>query len=144
MGRHTQRTDLGREFGATDVIAERGEEHIERVRELTGGDGTPHGAGVRGAQAGAGDGPRRRPRRRRSQPRRRAAVRRGADATSTCSCATSRSPAASRPPAYIEELLPEVLDGRLQPGKVFDRAVDVAGGYRAMASREALKVVVNP
>ena len=40
MGRHTDRTDLGREFGATDVVDERGEEGIERVRELTGGDGT--------------------------------------------------------------------------------------------------------
>jgi threonine dehydrogenase-like Zn-dependent dehydrogenase len=40
MGRHTDRTDLGREFGATDVVDDRGEEGIERVRELTGGDGT--------------------------------------------------------------------------------------------------------
>ena len=37
MGRHEARTDLGREFGATDVVAERGEEGIARVRELTGG-----------------------------------------------------------------------------------------------------------
>lgn len=40
MGRHKDRTDLGREFGATDVIAERGEEGIAKLRELTGGDGT--------------------------------------------------------------------------------------------------------
>ena len=40
MGRHKDRTDLGREFGATDVVAERGEGGIARVRELTGGDGT--------------------------------------------------------------------------------------------------------
>jgi threonine dehydrogenase-like Zn-dependent dehydrogenase len=40
MGRHKDRTDLGREFGATDVIAERGDEGIARIRELTGGDGT--------------------------------------------------------------------------------------------------------
>ena len=40
MGRHKDRTDLGREFGATDVVAERGDEGVERVRELTGGDGT--------------------------------------------------------------------------------------------------------
>ena len=40
MGRHKARTDLGREFGATDVVAERGEEGIAQVRELTGGDGT--------------------------------------------------------------------------------------------------------
>ena len=37
MGRHTARTDLGREYGATDVVAERGQEGIEKVRELTGG-----------------------------------------------------------------------------------------------------------
>jgi hypothetical protein len=40
MGRHTERTDLGRDFGATDVVAERGEEGVAKVRELTGGDGT--------------------------------------------------------------------------------------------------------
>jgi threonine dehydrogenase-like Zn-dependent dehydrogenase len=40
MGRHKERTDLGREFGATGVIAERGDEGIAKVRELTGGDGT--------------------------------------------------------------------------------------------------------
>jgi threonine dehydrogenase-like Zn-dependent dehydrogenase len=40
MGRHRSRTDLGREFGATDVVASRGEEGIAAVRELTGGQGT--------------------------------------------------------------------------------------------------------
>jgi threonine dehydrogenase-like Zn-dependent dehydrogenase len=40
VGRHTDRTDLGREFGATDVVAERGAQGVARVRELTGGDGT--------------------------------------------------------------------------------------------------------
>ena len=40
MGRHKDRTDLGREFGATDVVAERGAEGIAKVRDLTGGDGT--------------------------------------------------------------------------------------------------------
>ena len=37
MGRHQVRTDLGREFGATDVVAERGEEGIAKVRDLTDG-----------------------------------------------------------------------------------------------------------
>jgi len=49
--------------------------------------------------------------------------------------------------AYIEELLPDVLDGTIQPGRVFDRTVDLAGvpsGYRAMADREALKVMIQP
>ena len=40
MGRHQQRTDLGREFGASDVVAERGSEGIDRVRDLTDG-GSP-------------------------------------------------------------------------------------------------------
>src|SRR3954447_19451523 len=42
MGRHEERTSLAREFGATDVVSERGEAAIERVRELTGGAGV-HG-----------------------------------------------------------------------------------------------------
>jgi hypothetical protein len=43
--------------------------------------------------------------------------------------------------AYIEELLPDVLDGTVEPGRVFDRTVtldDVPDGYRAMAEREAV------
>jgi threonine dehydrogenase-like Zn-dependent dehydrogenase len=49
--------------------------------------------------------------------------------------------------AYIEELLPDVLDGAVEPGRVFDRTVglqDVPDGYRAMAAREALKVLIRP
>ena len=49
--------------------------------------------------------------------------------------------------AYIEELLPDVLDGRIEPGRVFDRIVDLDGvpdGYRAMNERESIKVMVNP
>ena len=45
--------------------------------------------------------------------------------------------------AYIEELLPDVLEGRIEPGRVLDRAVDL-DGYRAMADREALKVMIKP
>ena len=39
LGRHTDRTDLAQEFGATDVVSERGDAAVERVRELTGGFG---------------------------------------------------------------------------------------------------------
>jgi threonine dehydrogenase-like Zn-dependent dehydrogenase len=49
--------------------------------------------------------------------------------------------------AYVDELLPDVLEGRIQPGRVFDRLVDLDGvpdGYRAMNAREALKVMVRP
>ena len=40
MGRHAARTELGREFGATDIVSARGEEGVSEVRELTGGHGT--------------------------------------------------------------------------------------------------------
>ena len=39
MGRHEERTSLARELGATDVVAERGDEAVQRIRELTGGAG---------------------------------------------------------------------------------------------------------
>jgi threonine dehydrogenase-like Zn-dependent dehydrogenase len=49
--------------------------------------------------------------------------------------------------AYIDELLPDVLEGRIEPGRVFDRVVDlddVPDGYRAMNERESIKVMVKP
>ena len=147
MGRHEQRTDLGRQFGATDVVAERGEEGVERVRELTGGDGTHRVLECVGlkpaletAFAVARDGG--------------AVSRVGApqydevpmdfgvfmrNITLTGGVAPAR--------AYIEELMPDVLDGTLQPGKVFDLTVgldDVPDGYKRMAARQALKVIVQP
>src|SRR5438128_12629101 len=39
MGRHADRITLAKEFGATDVVSERGAEAVERVKELTGGYG---------------------------------------------------------------------------------------------------------
>ena len=48
--------------------------------------------------------------------------------------------------AYIEELLPDVLEGRIEPGRVFDRLGpldEVPDGYRAMNERESLKVMVT-
>jgi threonine dehydrogenase-like Zn-dependent dehydrogenase len=49
--------------------------------------------------------------------------------------------------AYIGELLADVLDGKIQPGRVFDRTVELEGvpdGYRAMNARESIKVMVRP
>ena len=50
------------------------------------------------------------------------------------------------PRAYIEELLPDVLEGRIEPGRVFDRVTsidEVPDGYRAMNDREAIKVMIE-
>ncbi len=147
MGRHTDRTDLGVEFGATEVVTERGAEGVERVRELTGGDGT-HTVlecvglieAIETAFGVVGDGG--------------TVSRVGApqydqvpmdfgvfmrNVTLTGGVAPAR--------AYIPELLPDVLEGRIKPGKVFDQTValdDVAAGYEAMADRTALKVLVRP
>jgi threonine dehydrogenase-like Zn-dependent dehydrogenase len=48
--------------------------------------------------------------------------------------------------AYIDELLPDVLEGRIQPGRVLDRVTNLDGvpdGYRAMNERETIKVMIT-
>jgi threonine dehydrogenase-like Zn-dependent dehydrogenase len=147
MGRHKDRTDLGRDFGATDVVAERGEEGLARVRELTGGDGTHavveavgHEQSMRTALGVVRDGG---AISRLGVPQY-AAVPLGMD-TIMANVTVTGGVAPAR--AYIEELLPDVLEGRVDPGRVFDRTVgfdDVPDGYRAMAGREALKVLIQP
>ncbi len=49
--------------------------------------------------------------------------------------------------ANIDELLPDILEGRIEPGRVFDRVVGLDAmpdGYRAMNVRESTKVMVRP
>ncbi|WP_250563331.1 zinc-binding dehydrogenase [Sphaerisporangium fuscum] len=147
MGRHKDRTDLGREFGATDVIAERGEEAVERVRELTGGDGTHAVVEAVGTEQSMDVAL--------GVVRAGGAISRlgvpqynevplGRD-TFMRNITVTGGPAPAR--AYIEELLPDILDGKIEPGRVFDRTVgleEVPDGYRAMAAREALKVLIQP
>ena len=147
LGRHEDRIALAREFGATDVVSERGEDAIERVRELTGGFGahsvlecvgleqsTATAIGI--ARPGGAVG-------RVGVPQDETMP---AGQTSFYANVTvSGGPAPVR--AYIEELLPDILEGRIEPGKVFDRTVDLAGapdGYRAMADRESIKVMIRP
>ena len=48
--------------------------------------------------------------------------------------------------ADIDEFLPDVLDGRIDPGRVFDRTTNLDGvpdGYRAMNDRESIKVMIE-
>jgi threonine dehydrogenase-like Zn-dependent dehydrogenase len=147
MGRHEDRIALAREFGATDVVSERGDDAVARVREITGGSGAHsvlecvgHGAAmetaIRTARPGGAVG-------RVGVPQ---------DETIPASLPAffgnvtiGGGPAPVR--AYIEELLPDILEGRIEPGKVFDRSVALDGvpdGYRAMAERESIKVMVEP
>jgi hypothetical protein len=57
-----------------------------------------------------------------------------------------RAVSAGAPEEVSTAMLPDVLEGRIEPGKVFDRTVDLGGvpGYRAMDDPEALKVLVRP
>ncbi|MEU6644063.1 zinc-dependent alcohol dehydrogenase family protein [Saccharomonospora sp. NPDC046836] len=148
MGRHQTRTDLGREFGATDVVAERGEEGIAKVRELTGGFGTHtvlEAVGYRAAydQAVGVVRPGGVISRVGVPQYEEAPV--GFGSLFGPNITLNGGPAPVR--AYIDALLPDVLDGRVEPGKVFDRTVtldEVPDGYRAMDDRESLKVLVRP
>src|SRR5437773_2578276 len=146
LGRHPDRIALAREFGATEVVSERGEEAVERVRELTGGFGA-HAVlecvgleqSLRTALAIARPGG--------------AVGRVGApqqdsipEAVSTFFRNVTVGGGGAPARAYIEELLPDVLEGRIEPGRVFDRVTSLDGvpdGYRAMNEREAIKVLVE-
>ncbi len=147
MGRHKDRTDLGREFGATDVVAERGDEGVERVRELTGGDGTHavleavgHMAAYEMAVGAVRPGG---VISRVGVPQyEQASI--GFGSLFGPNITLTGGPAPVR--AYIGELLPAVLDGTVDPGKVFDLTIDLdqtPEGYRAMDRREALKALIR-
>jgi threonine dehydrogenase-like Zn-dependent dehydrogenase len=147
LGRHEDRIALARELGATDVVSERGDEAIERVRELTGGEGVHSvlecvgyeqavATAIGIARPGGAVG--------------RVGVPQHTEIPASLpaffgNITIGGGPAPVR--AYIDDLLPDVLEGRIQPGLVFDRTLDlddVPDGYRAMDDRESIKVMVTP
>jgi threonine dehydrogenase-like Zn-dependent dehydrogenase len=147
MGRHDQRVQLGTRFGATDIVRAQGQEAVEHVRELTRGFGVQSVLECVGTEqamdtsmdivrAGGAVG-------RVGVPH--YEVIKGAQPMFYNNVIVAGGPAPTR--AYIDELLPDVLEGRIEPGLVFDRTVDLDGvpeGYRAMNEREALKVLIRP
>jgi threonine dehydrogenase-like Zn-dependent dehydrogenase len=146
LGRHPDRIALAREFGATDVVSERGEEAVERVRELTDGFGVHSVLECVGLEQSTLTA---------------IAIARPGGAVGRVGVPQDETMPASLPAfynnvtvgggpaparAYIEELLPDVLEGRIEPGRVFDRVASLAevpDGYRAMNEREAIKVMVE-
>jgi threonine dehydrogenase-like Zn-dependent dehydrogenase len=146
LGSHPDRIALAREFGATDVVSERGDVAVERVRELTDGFGvhsvlesvgleqsmlTAIGIARAGGAVGRVGLP---------QDETMPASQRAFFGNVT----VGGGPAPVR--AYIEELLPDVLEGRIEPGRVFDRITNLEGvpdGYRAMNDRAAIKMLVE-
>jgi threonine dehydrogenase-like Zn-dependent dehydrogenase len=147
MGRHEDRTTLARDFGATDVVSERGSEAVERVKALSGGYGVDAvlecvgldqsiETSIEIARPGGAVG-------RVGVPQHESMP--GAQTSFYKNVTIGGGPAPVR--AYIAELLPDILEGRIEPGHVFDRVVDLEGvpeGYRAMNDRESIKVLVKP
>ena len=147
MGRHADRIALARDFGATDVVSERGDAAVERVRELTGGYGVHSvlecvgleqamNTAISIARPGGAVG-------RVGVPQEQTIP--GSEPAFYNNVTVGGGPAPVR--AYIEDLLPDVLEGNIEPGRVFDRTVGLDGvpdGYRAMNDREAIKVMVKP
>jgi threonine dehydrogenase-like Zn-dependent dehydrogenase len=147
LGRHADRIALAKDFGATDVVSERGDAAVERVRELTGRYGVHSvlecvgleqamNTAISIARPGGAVG-------RVGVPQEQTIP--GSEPAFYNNVTVGGGPAPVR--AYIEELLPDVLEGKIAPGRVFDRTVGLDGvpdGYRAMNDREAIKVMVTP
>lgn len=147
FGRHQQRTAIARQFGATDVVAERGRDAVRAVRDLTDGLGARHVLECVGTQEALTTAVH--------------AARRGGfvgfvgvphlDDPSPVSTIFDRSLSLRGGGAwvrtYLPQLLPDVLAGTLDASAVFDVTLpleQVADGYAAMDSRSALKVLLQP
>lgn len=146
MSRHTARQQVARSFGATDVVAERGEAGVAAVRELTAGlgvDATLECVGTKEALGTALDLVR---------PGGRVGmvgVPHGVDLP--IGQLFGRNLSLAGGPAPVRHYLPELLDlvaaGRIDSGAVFDLTMpldQVAEGYAAMDERRAIKAMLLP
>ncbi len=147
MSRHPDRQALARDFGATHIVEERGDEGVARVQELTGGIGAdrvlecvgtkesmdqairstrPGGmVGYVGVPNGGPELP--------------------VQTLFDQNVGVNGGVAPVR--AYIDELLPDVLSGAIEPGRVFDLELpltEAAEAYAAMDQRRAIKVLLRP
>lgn len=146
MSRHEPRQQLARRFGATHVVAERGEEGTEAILELTGGVGadavlecvgtdqairTAFSIARPGSTVGF------------------VGVPHGVELPVRRMFQRNVGLAGGMAPTrrYVPELLALVQEGRIEPGLVFDSTLplaEVAEGYRAMDERRAIKVLLEP
>jgi threonine dehydrogenase-like Zn-dependent dehydrogenase len=146
MSRHADRQRLAREFGATDIVTERGDEGVARIKDMTGGLGA-HSVieavgtqesmmqAIRSTRPGGHIGY--------------VGVSHGVELPGLelffAEVHLMGGPAPVR--RYLPELIDLVLDGTINPGKVFDQTLplaQVAEGYRAMDERRAIKTLLLP
>jgi threonine dehydrogenase-like Zn-dependent dehydrogenase len=147
MSRHKDRQEVARAFGATDIVEQRGAEGVAAVHELLGGIGAdsvlecvgtgesmqqaidaarPGGrVGYVGVPAGGAQLP--------------------IEQLFSSNISVGGGVAPVR--AYLDGLLPDVLSGAIDPGRVFDLELplsDVAEAYRAMDERRSIKTLLRP
>lgn len=146
MSRHEQRQKLAREFGATDIIAERGDEGVKRIVDMTDGIGADSVLECVGTQE--------------SMTQAIHCTRRGGYVSYVgvphgvefkgeelfyTHVHLHGGPAPVR--RYLPKLIELVLERKIDPGKVFDLRLpleQVAEGYRAMDERRAIKSLLMP
>jgi len=146
MSRHESRQKLAREFGATDIVTERGDEGVARIKELTNGVGADSVLECVGTQE--------------SMMQAINAARKGGYVSYVgvphdvelngemlffSHVHLHGGPAPVR--RYLPELIKLVLNKKINPGKVFDLTLpldQVAEGYRAMDQRRAIKTQLRP
>ena len=146
MSRHERRQKLARDFGATDIVTERGDEGVARIKELT------HGIGADAVLECVG-----------TQESMRQAIRSTRPGGSVGYVGVPHGVSLDGAdlffrhvrllggPAPVRQYLPHLIDlvftGAINPGKVFDLILpleQVADGYRAMDERRAIKTMLQP
>jgi threonine dehydrogenase-like Zn-dependent dehydrogenase len=146
MSRHDKRQELAREFGATDIVTERGDAGVDRIIDMTHGVGADSVLECVGTQE--------------SMMQAIGCARRGGYVSYVGvphgvqldgqqlffeHVHLHGGPAPVR--RYLPELIDLVLNGKINPGKVFDLTLplaQVAEGYRAMDERRAIKAFLRP
>jgi threonine dehydrogenase-like Zn-dependent dehydrogenase len=146
MSRHDSRQKLAREFGAADIVTERGDEGVARIKELTNGIGADAALECVGTQESMMQ-----------------AIRATRPGGSVGYVGVPHGVSLEGQelffshvhlhggPAPVRRFLPELIDlvwnGKINPGKVFDLTLpldQVAEGYRAMDERRAIKTLLRP
>jgi threonine dehydrogenase-like Zn-dependent dehydrogenase len=146
MSRHDDRQKLALEYGATDIVTERGDEGVARVKDLTDGLGAHSVIEAVGTQVSMMQAIR--------------ATRPGGHVGYVGVTHDVQLPGMELffshvhlhgGPApvrrFLPDLLPLIWNRQIDPGKVFDLALPLdqaADGYRAMDERRAIKVLLNP
>jgi threonine dehydrogenase-like Zn-dependent dehydrogenase len=146
MSRHEPRQQLAREYGATDIVEERGDDGVARIKELTGGLGAHSVIEAVGTQE--------------SMLQAIGSTRPGGHVGYVGVAHGVELPGTELfyshvhlhgGPAPVRRFLPELIDliwnRQIDPGRVFDLALPLeqaAEGYRAMDERRAIKTLLRP